>query len=373
MRMRNKLVAGAAVVATATALTTGAALADPPKGVVPAPDSVVSVGANTTQYLSDALSATWDSKFPKATQLYSWDALDAAGVDNKIVTKSGCVAITRPNGSNVGITDLELNTPDGTGHFCIDFARSSRGPKTTDLTDITFVALAKDNVTYASLAKHSNVPGNLSTAQLHDIYTCNVTRKGFKINTWGALLGKKAKKGTSNTHIAPYLPQPGSGTLSFFEKAIGISVSGPGKCVTQPATLEENEGTNKVYKSKTAPNILIPYSAGDWVAQAFHSAVCGKKPSKGQNAFGCDQNGVLGLNDINGTSPTAGKGAKTALNSKFTSDFIRTLYDVVRGTDSIPTYLVTFLGPTGWYCSNPTLIRDYGFLPDPKCGTEVSG
>jgi ABC-type phosphate transport system substrate-binding protein len=373
MRMRNKLVAVAAVMATATALSAGAALADPPKGVTPAPDSVVSVGAGTTQYLSDALSATWNSKFPKKTQYYSWDALDAAGVDNNIVTKKGCASITRPNGSNAGISQLELNTPDGTGHFCIDIARSSRGPKTTDPTDITFVALAKDNVTYASLAKGSNVPGNLTTAQLHSIYTCDVTRKGYTPNTWGALLGKKAKKGTRNTAIAPYLPQPGSGTLSFFEKAIGISVSGPGKCVTQPTKLEENEGTNKIYKSKSAPNILIPFSAGVWVAQAYRSPVCGKKPKKGQNAFGCDLNGVLGLNDINGTSPTTGKGAKTVLNAKFTSAFIRSLYDVVRGTDTIPSYLAQFLAPTGWFCTNSALIRDYGFLTDPKCGSEVTG
>jgi ABC-type phosphate transport system substrate-binding protein len=369
MRMRNKLIAGATVVATATVLSTGAALADPPKGVTPAPSSVVSVGANTTQYLSDALSATWNSKFPKKARLYSWDALDAAGVDNSIVTKKGCAPITRPNGSGPGITALEANTPDGKGHFCIDFARSSRGPKTSDLPTITFVRLALDNVTYASIAKRSNVPGNLTTAQLHNIYSCTVTRKGFTPNTWGALLGSKAKKGTRNVAIAPYLAQSGSGTVSFFLSAIGVTT--PGTCVTQPSTLEENEGINPIYKSKTAPNILVPYSAGVWIAQAYHSAAIGKKPKKGQNAFGSDQTGVLVLNDINGVSPTSGKGSKTVLNPKF--PFIRTLYDVVRGTDTIPSYLVPFLGPKGWYCANPALIRDYGFLPTSKCGTEVPG
>jgi hypothetical protein len=77
---------------------------------------------------------------------------------------------------------------------------------------------------------------------------------------------------------------------------------------------------------------------------------------------------VLGLNDINGTSPTAGTGAKTVLNPKFSLAFIRVLSDVVRGT-KIPAYLEQFLGPKGWFCANTKLIKDYGFLTDPACGT----
>jgi ABC-type phosphate transport system substrate-binding protein len=381
MRMRNKLLAGAAVVATATALSAGAALADPPAGVTPPPGSVVSVGANTTQYLSDALSATWNHKFPAKTQLYSWDALDAAGVDNSIVTKKGCAAITRPNGSGPGIANLGDNVKDPLNHkdYCIDFARSSRGRKTSDPTDIIFVPLAFDSVTYASLAKGSNAPHNLTTADLKLIYSCSVPavpKKKIPANNWAFFPG--GKKGT----IAPLLAQSGSGTVSFFLSAIGGSTFTPGPCVTQPTKLEENEGVNPIFKGKNAKNEIIPFSAGDWVAQAYHSAkclntacssnskgvVCKPNTKKGQNAFGCDLNGVLGLNDINGTSPTTGTGAKTTLNPRFTLGFVRTLSDVVRGTSTIPGYLVQFLGPKGWFCTNQALIRDYGFLTDPACG-----
>ena len=153
----------------------------------------------------------------------------------------------------------------------------------------------------------------------------------------------------------------------------------------QPASLEENEGINPIFKHNK--NAIIPFSAGKWVAQAFHSPACAtkgcaslkcKKPKKGQNQFGCDVNGVLGLNSINSTKPTVGKGAKTTINPKFTPDFIRTLYDVVRYStttkDHIPAYLEPFFASKhakvkGFICSNPkSAIEDYGFLPTPLCG-----
>ncbi len=36
--------------------------------------------------------------------------------------------------------------------------------------------------------------------------------------------------------------------------------------------------------------------------------------------------------------------------------------------DSIPTYLEQFIGTKGLVCKNPSLVKDYGFLPDPSCG-----
>jgi hypothetical protein len=390
MRMLQKVVAGAAVAAAALTLVAGVAIADPPTGLTPAPSSVVGVGSRTTAYLLDSLTLDYDTANPHKTQIYSFDACQGAPCIGGVVLKKGCRAVSwgSISGTSNGIKALEANARVGK-FFCIDFARSSRGPEAGDPTDITFVALALDNVTYASLAKGSNVPGNLTTAQLHSIYTCDVTRKGYTPNTWGALLGTKAKKGTRNTAIAPFLPQPNSENLSFFEREIGISVSGPGMCVTQPTTLEENEGINPVFTSKTARNILIPYSAGIWVAQAYHSPACATKgcptvnnqgvfiqckiPAKGQNMFGCDLSGPLGINDVNGVSPTTGKGTKAVLNPKF--PYQRTLFDVVRGTDSIPSYLATYFGPKGAFCSKiyRSVIKDYGFLPDPKCGSLTEG
>jgi phosphate transport system substrate-binding protein len=374
MRMLNKLLAGGAVLAAVTALSAGPALADPPHGVTPAPGSVVSTGAGTTQYLSDALSATWDSKFPHKTQIYSWDALNPEGLDNNIAFKSGCTKFLRPNGSSPAVAALSAGAGGTTkGHPCMDFARSSRAPKSTDPTNLTFIGQALDNVTYASLAKGSNAPHNLTISQLNKIYTCAVTN-------WDQVGGK-------NAPIKPLLAQAGAGTVSFFLAAIGVNTPGP--CVTEPGTLEENEGVNPIFKNNK--DAIIPFSAGDWVAQAYHSAKCLNtsctltggvtcKPKGTQNKYGCDLNGVLGLNDINGTSAIKGTGSKTVLNPPasaakggFNNLFVRSLYDVVRGTKSVPKYLVPFLGPKGWYCANPTLIKDYGFEPATVRGFSACG
>jgi hypothetical protein len=393
VRMLNKVIAGVAAATTLT-LAAGVALADPPAGVTPSASSIVGEGSNTTEYLLDQVAANYDHAHPHGTQIYSFDACQVKGCSGPpVVTKKGCKPIGRAyiDDSPEGITELEANVADGKGHFCIDFARSSRGPTPIDPTDITFVRLALDNVTYASAAKGSNVPGNLTKAQLHSIYSCSVTRRGFTPNTWGALLGGKARKGTRNVAIAPYLPQPpGYAAIVFFFMGV-IEVTTPGLCVTRPSTLEENEGVNPIFTSKNAPNILIPYSAGKWIAQAYHSPACATKrcltvknqgvfikcetPTKGQNAYGCDVNGVLGLNDINGTSPIIGKGAKTILNPGFTLAFVSTLYDVVRGTDSVPSYLAKFFGTKGVFCSKPdeAVIKAYGFETTSKCGTTVPG
>jgi phosphate transport system substrate-binding protein len=380
MRMLNKLLAGGAVVATVAALSAGPALADPPKGVTPAPGSVVSAGAQTTEYVSDALSTAWDSKFPSKTQIYSWDALNAQGVDNNIAFKSGCAKFLRPNGASPGIAALSTDAGGTTkGHPCLDVARSSRAPKSTDPTNLSFIGFGLDNVTYASLAKGSNAPHNLTITDLNEIYTCSVTN-------WDKFPGGK------NAPIKPLLAQSGAGTVTFFLNAIGVTTPGP--CVNEPGTLEENEGVNPIFKNNK--DAIIPFSAGDWVAQAYHSAKCLNtsctfvngvtcKPKTGQNKYGCDLNGVLGLNDINGTSPVKGTGSKTVLNppasaakSGFTNAFVRNLYDVVRGTKTIPKYLVPFFGPKGWYCTNSTTLKNYGFEPAtvkgfPSCGSITAG
>jgi len=378
MRMLNKLLAGGAVLATVTALTAGPALADPPHGVNPAPGSVVSAGANTQEYLSDALSAGWDSKNPKKTQIYSWDALDPAGVDNNIAFKQGCAKFLRPNGASPAITALSTDAGGTTkGHPCLDFARSSRAPKSTDPTNLSFVAFALDSVSYASLADGSNAPHDLTSKDLQEIYTCSVTN-------WDKF------KGGKNAPIRPLLAQSGAGTVTFFLNAIGVTTPGP--CVNEPATLEENEGVNPIFKGKDAADEIIPYSDGLWVAQEYHSAKCLNssctpvkdvvcKPKGSQNKYGCDLNGVLGLNNINGTSPLKGKALNlpaSAAKGGYTDAFVRSLYDVVRGTKTVPKYLDQFLGAKGWYCANPTLIKDYGFLPAtvkgfPACGSITAG
>ena len=137
MRMLSKILAGTAAAAATVALTAGPALADPPSGTTPAVTAAVGTGSNTTQYLLDGLSYNFDHKNPSATEkLYSWDAVnpDTLAIGDNIVTKKGCAAIARPDGSGAGITQLDANVvdPSNNKYFCEDYARSSRARESTD-------------------------------------------------------------------------------------------------------------------------------------------------------------------------------------------------------------------------------------------------
>ena len=383
MRKLTKLLTGTAAAAISlTFAVSGMASAssiavakpsDPPKGVTPKATDVVGVGSDTIEFLLDQLSADYN-KSHASPHLYSWDATNptTGAVGDKITTKAGCAKIARPDGSSAGISALDNNTLDGkTGHFCIDFARSSRARASTDpkfgAGGISFVALAKDAVTYATRDKASggtDAPANLTTAQLTKIYTCKVTN-------WKQVGGK-------NAAIKPFLPQTGSGTRAFFLKAINVTT--PGTCVN--SSVQENEGVNPKLNNG---NAIVPFSTAKYIAEVFHSAKCLNKlcnpvkgvvckPGKGQNAFGCDTHGVIGLNSINGTKPTVGTGKSTTPNAKFTPAFVRFVYDVVRWANNgshIPPYEQGFFGKGGYICSSPTGkadIKNYGFLITPLCG-----
>jgi ABC-type phosphate transport system substrate-binding protein len=371
-----RLVTGLVVVAAALLTTTTAlpALADPPGGVAPGATTIVGVGSNTDEDLFDQFARDYDGSHRGAAQLYSWDAENpSTGALNGLISfKKGCVAEPRPNGSGAGVTALTTNQGGSvSGHPCVDFARSSSGRSATVPPyapgGVAYIALAGDAVTYATVSG-SNAPNNLSTAQLTEIFECQVTN-------WGQVGGK-------NAPIQAYLPQTSSGTRSFFLKAIGVS--SPGACVSdENNNLEENEGTNPLLHSKDA---IFPYSVGKYIAQAYHAASCLNSgcgpvhgaichPGGGQDAFGCDNKGSLVLRDINGTAPTTGSGRNTVINPGFTTTFQRTLYDVVRYSastgDHIPSYLEPLFGAGGWICTSSTAkadLVDYGFIVLPSCG-----
>jgi ABC-type phosphate transport system substrate-binding protein len=371
MRKLTKLFAGATTMVAAAALvatTATSALADPPKGVTPQSFDIVGVGSNTTQFVMDQISVDYNKtvKVHNANHpwFFSWDAVQpgTSGTNpTKIVTKAGCPVITRPNGSTAGLNALDNNTFDGkTGHYCIDFGRSSggRNPKAPKPGPggVLYVAFAKDAITWASKAG-SNAPASLTKAQLVNIFTCKTTN-------WKQVGGKSGA-------IKVYLPQPGSGTLSTWEKFMGITTLG--SCVSQAP--EENEGTFAGFNN---PNAIFIYSIGAYVAQKYHSAACGAKPKAGQNAFGCNTTGVLGINKISGVSPITTAKVPT-INPKFPAGFFRTVYNIVRWTAKTPDHIYQRLGAffsakrlKGFMCTSPIATKDianYGFIPTPTCGS----
>lgn len=366
MRMLHQLAAVSALATAVMLAGAGTALADPQDGsgnpVVPAVSDAVGVGSDTTEFPLDQLSIDYNATNPVGSKLYSWDATNpATGVHgDSIVTKSGAAAIPRPDGSSAGILALDNNVKSDGTHYDIDFARSSRGRQSSDplkqAGGIVFVALARDAVSYATQAT-SNVPTNLSTAQLTSIYNCTQT-------TW--------------PNIKPFLPQTGSGTRAFFLKAIGVTT--PGACVN--STVQENDGTQALLNDAWA---IVPYSVSKYIAQADHSAplvggTC--TPTGTQNKFGCDKHGTMVLNSVNGIAPTSGVHPNRTINSSFVgTSYGRTVYDVVRYAstpDNIPAYLEPiFASKTatvpGWVCKAApstanTDLTNYGLLSSPLCG-----
>jgi phosphate transport system substrate-binding protein len=360
----------------------------------PCENDAVGVGSDTITPLTDQLATDYNNTLgihPACSKVkttspfeYSWDAVNpiTGQIGDSIPVKQDCSPIVRPDGSSAGISALALFTKSSSGPFCVNFARSSRPRASTDPPfgpgGVAFVSLAGDAVTWSVPKINTAAPKTLTVAQLNAIYTCTDTN-------WDQVGGK-------NQAIAPFLPQSGSGTLSFFLAAIGVTTPGP--CVSNNNNmLEENEGTNPVLQNKGG---IFPYSVGDWIAQNFHGAPCLNRPSCKPNSAGvvciklpgldqyiCIINGTMQLREINGVAPTVGSGTGTKINPAFPSTFDRTLFDVVpwdpATTDHIPGAtkpvggldLEGIFGASGFDCHSAAAKADiaaYGFINLKTCG-----
>jgi hypothetical protein len=422
VRFLKTLVAAGAIGAVAAAVMSAPAMAEPinphnGKTVTPNAWDIVGIGSESISYISDQMTFNYDcygtakkqsgkcttkKDSPANPYIYSWDAVPPSNLNDttsSIKPKAGCKTNLRPDGSSAGITDLEDNSLGNTSYTykgkkhtvpCANFARSSRPRKSTDSPfakgGIAFDTLWADAVTYASTnlkGESTNVPNNLSKAELIKIFSCDMpAANGFPADTWGAVVGSSAKDPTAV--VDPVAPQAGSGTLSFWmETALGLSTDTEPTCGTaanlavaqQP---EENEGISKVFllNGKPNPNIIYPFSIGAYLAQEFNSARCAKHASHaGKNKFGCAEDGVLGLDGISGIKPTASvKGSKIPVtNPKWESTvFERELYVVVPWAstkDHIASNLEKFFGKKGYFCKQTKVIKAYGFEVDPHCGT----
>ena len=357
----------------------------------PCENDAVGVGSDTITPLTDQLATDYNNSLgihpacskvsPAKPYEYSWDAVNpiTGAIGDSITEKADCPSIPRPDGSSAGINQLATFQKSTSGPYCTNFARSSRPRGSSDPPygpgGVAFVALAGDAVTWAAPAVNTAAPASLTVAQLNAIYTCTDTN-------WDQV-------GGANQAIVPFLPQSGSGTLSFFLAAIGVTTPGP--CVSNDNnTLEENEGVNPVLQT---PEAIWIYSVGEYIGQRYHSPSCTNSgctgtppcaPASGKNDFGCNQRGTYVLKEINGIAATTGKGTGTTINTSFPSTFDRTLYEVVpydpNTSDHIPgsesgapggVNLETLFGASGWACTNATAktdIKNYGFLPISTCG-----
>jgi len=359
----------------------------------PCEPDAVGVGSDTITPLTDQLSSDYNNTLKARTKCsstvpakpfeYSWDAINpiTGAIGDSIPEKADCPTIGRPDGSSAGIKQLATFNKSSSGPLCTNFARSSRARGASDppfaAGGVAFAALAGDAVSWATPAVNTAAPASLTPAQLVSIFTCAVSN-------WNQV-------GGGNQAIKAFLPQSGSGTLSFWETALGIT---PGPCVSNNNNmLEENEGVNPVLND---PGAIFIYSVGDFIAQKFHAdacvnsactanasgVVCKKTPDKVQ--FWCDVHGTMTPGQINGVAPTTGSGTGTKINPAFPATFDRTLFNVVpfdpATTDHIPGAtspvgglpLEGIFGASGFDCTSSTAktdIQNYGFVPLGTCGS----
>ena len=339
MRSRIAMFAVAtATAAAATAIFSGTALADPPASHTVALTDIIGVGSDTVQFaLDDTTTGAngFDATQSPTNYVDSWDAVNpSTGTTGDTITpKPGC-SFARPNGSSAGINALladQLSTSDNATP-CVDYARSSRAPQNGD-QGLAFLPFAQDTVEYATSAPTTsfpstpatNAPQTLTAANLATIYSCGAS--GHSVSHWNDF------GATSTDAVQAVIPQPGSGTRTFFEGSIGVSdatiqagvTSG---CLTQ---VEEHD---------PAPIRANADRIGPFSVARFNSI---------DADAGIQVDGTQGFNQS------------------------RIVYNVVRidANGNIPAYLVPFFGDggvssTGWICSSAAqsiLQSTDGFAP----------
>ncbi len=262
MRKRRLLLVAGACLATFT-LTIGSAVADPTVPYGPPYRPLAGVGAETTQgvlnFLSDII------KDGSGNKLIA--SFDNAPQPDTIKTKADC-SISRPAQGGAG-TDALVASIQG-NNDCVDFARAVTDDSATRPPGLTYIPFAVDALTYA-IRDDSNVPKNLSIAQLAAIYNCQ------------------------NLSFKPLLGVFGAGNRTFFLKKLGITdapdlVSQPGHtCIKDTdstgAPLLANDG-----RLLTDPDQLVTYSSAPYLAQV--------------NNVVPDKHGTAILASINSIHPT---------------------------------------------------------------------
>ncbi|MFC8451528.1 hypothetical protein [Kitasatospora sp. NPDC057223] len=301
---------------------TGTAQADPSGAPVYRP--LAGVGSDTTQGVMNALAN--DITVGGQKVVGSYNALGSATIATK--DSADCQAVARPNGSGAGRSALLSELGKGKG--CLDFARSSSLNLAASTPGLTYVPFAVDGVTYA-VSAGSSLPLDLSTADLHAIYSCDPGYVGT----------------APNYSVHPLLPQAGSGTRSFWLSVVGITeadvVANKYPCVSDTKggkKIEEHDG--RVLDTTS----LVPFSIAQYIAQSSSTIA--------------DIRGTAQLGNINGVpSVLLNTGAPAT----------RDVYNVIP-TSKVATspWSDVFVGGTSQICQRSSLIKQYGFGVNTNCG-----
>jgi hypothetical protein len=313
----------------------------------------------------------------------------------------GIAGVTQIAGESVTVNGTAATLPANLpGTNCVDIARSSGGPITVDQTagPLQYIPFALDAVTSAI---GPSAPVTIENAAGTGTENAGPTNLGALVGVGFSNAGLQAMFGAGNDAVANgagttavcyapfqggdavpsgetcsstvtvdlYIPQPGSGTLSFWATKMSFSstnppawdhqhiVNGAGTTLADYANaaspgvpVEEHDGT----AFAADPNGIGPFSVAQWIAQnnginpRFHGAQ---------------------LLQVGGVNPTVG-GTSTSpgtLNTSFPITrqvYNDVAYDRVNNTGDgffDPTLSQLLVGSSSLLCGQKLLIQHYGF------------
>ncbi|WP_139981381.1 substrate-binding domain-containing protein [Nocardioides litoris] len=252
----------------------------------PVAADIIGAGSDTSQNALLRLATTYNGSVAAGQPRLATFAATGGG---DIALPSGLKP--RPNGSGQGKAALY-----GSGNNAdIDFARSSSALSTNEknagLQAFPFALDTLKLVVSGSVA--SKAPTTITPAQMVQIYSGQVTN-------WSQLGGADAK-------IEPKIPQPGSGTRSFFEAQ--LTAANDNKPVTLAGSVGEFQ-ENDPAAIADDPAVVAPFSAGR----------------------------------------AALAGSALRVEGGFSAD--RALYNVVRGDDLGKPAIQALFGQDGFFCSD---------------------
>ena len=327
----------------------------------------------------------------------------------------GC-SFARPNGSGEGVANLRLAINPATanggaavapvaGPGCVDIARSSSGPgslqsNTGTLVYVPFALDAVAGATGPSTCTPSTLcpsfTANIVDATTGTVTTQSVTPSATAITTADSFtfadlqtlydnggtvteggvtywpLGSTVTKPAGAVTIDLYIPQPGSGTRSFWASTLGFNATTPpawdfdviqgGPLAGKNALVEEHDGTAVA----TDPNGFGPFSIAQWISQRNghndrrHDAILHSLTPTGSSTP---------VSPFSNGNPTTG-----SLNSNF--PITRDVYSVVsfaRVPNTADPLFNLLNGSTSFLCTEQSAIISYGFGLVPSiCGEVVA-
>jgi ABC-type phosphate transport system substrate-binding protein len=246
------------------------------------------------------------------------------------------VSEANPLGSSVGINQLCQQGLSGVAH--IDFARSSRAPRSPDsCTGMHFVAYARDGLSWESFPDEASSPSDgvtsMTVNQLKGIFTtCTITHW----NDGGLGGGSRA--------IVVWAAQDGSGTRATWD---GFVAGNSTACI--PTAFKDGETSNgeHVVRENNDDPIFNPLGSDTSEPRdaVFYYSWGRYNEHHASTSY---------LGEVEGIAPTK----STIQNGTF--PFSRYLFNVYCGAATCgtaaqaPAYVTNYVGEKGWMCDQAT-------------------